>query len=161
MSVIPWQRRVEYAHGYLALGMLADATAELALLHPDDRARPEVLSVLCDLHSEAKAWSDMMDAGHRLAAAQPDNAHGWISWAFALREIQRIEEARDVLLRAEARHPQCGTLHYNLACYYCLLGEPAEAERRLRRALSLDRNWKAAALNDPDLRAMRERIVAW
>ncbi|MBE2216466.1 MAG: tetratricopeptide repeat protein [Opitutaceae bacterium] len=156
---IPWQRRVQYSSGFLALGLVAEAAAELAALEGADRGRPEVLSALCDLHSETKDWMAMIEVGRILARARPDHPHGWISWAYALREVQRVEEARAVLLEAEPRHPACGVLHYNLACYACLLGDRPEAERRLRRALAIDGSWKDSALDDPDLAAMRTWIA--
>lgn len=160
MSTIPWQRRVQYACGYIELGMLQDARTELDALPEPDRLRPEVLGVHCDLYSESKDWVRMITSGRALARVQPENAHGWISWAFALRELQRIPEARDVLLEAERQHARCANLHYNLACYYCLLGELDEAERRLRRTLEIDRTWKESALEDTDLERMHERIAS-
>ena len=47
-----------------------------------------------------------------------------------------------------------GLLHYNLACYYCLLGEMADAKKRLRVACKMDKEWKEEALDDEDLKAM-------
>jgi len=160
MGGISWQRRVEYACGYIELGMLADASEELASIEGEDRRQPEVLSVRCDLFSETKSWPHMIEAGEALARTKPDHPHGWVSWAYALREIQKVAEARAVLLEAEPLHAACGVLHYNLACYACLLGDVTEAEQRLRRAIAIDRTWKTAALGDSDLAAMRDRIAA-
>jgi hypothetical protein len=39
------QRRIAYAQGYLALGMVAEAAAELGQLTPLDAQRPEALAV--------------------------------------------------------------------------------------------------------------------
>jgi tetratricopeptide (TPR) repeat protein len=150
---------VEYTTGYLALGMLAEAAAELAAIEAADRNHPEVLSAACDLHSETRDWPGMIEAGQTLARVRPDHPHGWVSWAYALREIQKVREAQEVLHEAESLHPACGVLHYNLACYACLLGDRDEAERRLRLALEIDPSWKESALADSDLAAMRERIA--
>ena len=98
MSGISWHRRVEYASGYIQLGMLADAEAELAHINPGDAARAEVLSVRCDLYSELKDWPRMVETGRSLAETRPEDPHGWISWAFALRELQRVKEALAVLV---------------------------------------------------------------
>jgi len=157
---ISWQRRVQYACGFLALGMVPEAAGELAAIDAADHSRPEVLAARCDVCSETRDWPAMIEAGRELARLQPELSHGWISWAYALREAQRITEAQAVLREAESRHPACGVLHYNLACYACLLGERPEAEKRLRRALKIDPSWKESALEDGDLVAMREWIAA-
>ena len=54
----------------------------------------------------------------------------------------------------------CVRLHYNLACYACLLGKKPEAKRRLVTAFKMDKVWKQEALDDPDLKAMRAMITA-
>ena len=43
-------------------------------------------------------------------------------------------------------------LHYNLACYECLLGNHLEARKRLARACKMDPSWNDAAKDDPDLK---------
>jgi hypothetical protein len=44
---------------------------------------------------------------------------------------------------------------FNLACYYCLLGDDAKARERLRKACKMEKQWKTSALDDPDLKAIR------
>lgn len=83
--------------------------------------------------------------------------NSWIGWAYALRELEQVEEAREVLLKAEIRHGKASAvLHYNLACYDSLLGELASARARLATACRMDGRFKQAAKDDPDLRALRE-----
>jgi len=94
-----------------------------------------------------------------LAEAEPAEEHGWISWAYALRELERVKEAQEVLLRAEVLHGKsCAVLHYNLACYACLLGDKVDAKRRLATAVALDAEFKRSATEDPDLAAMRDDL---
>jgi hypothetical protein len=50
-------------------------------------------------------------------------------------------------------------LHYNLACYACLLGDMKEARQRLEIACKMDDHFKASAL-DEDLRALWDDIAA-
>jgi Flp pilus assembly protein TadD len=109
---------------------------------------------------ETKDWGRVIDAAQIVCSRKPGCERAWIAWAYALRELQRVEEAKDVLLRAEQLHPRCGVLHYNLACYYCLLGDQVEAERRLTVAGGLDDAWLQSALEDPDLRGMRSRLAS-
>ena len=86
---------------------------------------------------------------------------GWIDWAYALRALGRVEEAKAVLLEAYPAHGnRCATLNYNLACYFCVLGDYEEAKNRLRVACKLDEHFKKAALDDKDLQAIWEQIAA-
>src|SRR5258708_34937475 len=113
------------------------------------------MRVLVYRQEGTKKWSEIAAVELQLARVQPTEDKGWISWAYALRELNRIDEAKSVLLEAEPLHGKtCGVLHYNLACYACLLGNKAEANLRLATACRMDRTWKAAALDDPDLEAM-------
>jgi hypothetical protein len=66
-----------------------------------------------------------------------------------------------VLLKAEIIHGNTSaTLHYNLACYACQLGDMEEAKRRLSIACKMHGEFKASALDDPDLEAMWDDIAA-
>jgi hypothetical protein len=47
-------------------------------------------------------------------------------------------------------------LHYNLACYACLLGYLEEADKRLKRAIKLDKRFEDEWDKDPDLKALTE-----
>jgi len=158
-TFIPVRRRVEYGRGYLELGLLKEAEAELDAIPENEQSDLNVLEVRVDLHMELKHWVRVIGTAQLVCTQRPTNERAWIAWAYALRELQRIEEAKAVLLRAEALHgAKCGVLHYNLACYYCLLGDLKEAERRLKRACILDQSWREAALQDLDLKALWPRI---
>ena len=157
----PTRRHLEFAAGYLALGMISEASDELEAIEGGDRLRPEVMALRCDLYLEARQWDLLLAVARELARQRPGEVKGWIGWAFALRELNRVGEARAVLLEAEPIHGKdSGLLHYNLACYCCLLGDRAAARLRLRLAGQMDRHWRAAALDDPDLQAMRDEIAA-
>jgi len=109
------------------------------------------------LYMESKQWKPVTAVAKTLAEAKPECEKAWIAWAFALRELQRIAEAREVLLRAEQIHgPTSPVLHYNLACYYSLLGDLPEAKRRLSIACSMGDEWENEARSDPDLEALRK-----
>jgi L-asparaginase II len=45
-------------------------------------------------------------------------------------------------------------LQYNLACYFFLLGEKAEAQRRLKAAIMIEPSFAAEAITDPDLKGI-------
>jgi hypothetical protein len=51
-------------------------------------------------------------------------------------------------------------IHYNLACYRCVLGDKVGAMERLTTACRMEPVWKQAALADPDLESMKDEIAA-
>src|SRR4051812_46600834 len=153
--MISTQRRLEYASGFIQLGMLEQAANELESIAFTDRFFPEVLLVRIELQVEAKLWDAVIELGRTMTAQHPARERPWIALAFALREQQRITEARDVLLAADVLHgAESALLHYNLACYYSLLGDQTTAKKRLRQAYVMDKSWKDEALNDSDLSAL-------
>ena len=159
--MIPTRRHLEFASGYLELGMVTEAADELEAITGPDRLSAGVMRVRADLYMEGQEWELLLAVARELARLRPDEEKGWIYSAYALRELGRIGEAKAVLLEAEPRHGAvCAVLHYNLACYHCLLGELAEAKRRLAMACRMNAEWKAAALQDADLTAMRDEIAA-
>jgi Flp pilus assembly protein TadD len=161
MSVIPTARHIQYALGFIELGLLDQASDELEAIAFEDRFSTEVLAARVELHLAAKHWDVTANFVRTLTERTPANVRGWIAWAFALRELQRVEEAREVLLRAEPQFGETEALvHYNLACYECLLGHMDAAKARLRRACQMDSSCKAMALDDPDLQRMWDQIAS-
>lgn len=157
--MIPTHRRIEYAMGYLALGMLRDAEKELSAVAPADRELPAMLSARIALHQEVDDWSAVENLARRLIELEGEDPGAWISLGCAVRRTKSIEAARDLLLAVEPRFGStCATLHYNLACYHCLLGERTEAAVRLATACRMDANFKSAARSDPDLESMRDKL---
>jgi predicted Zn-dependent protease len=151
------RRHVRHAQGYIGLGMLKAAAAELESIESAEQCDPEVMSVHVELHMEGKQWEELVTAGSRLARTYPANEHAWIAWAYALRELNRVTDARAVLLEAEPRHGRMSAvLHYNLACYDSLLGSIASARERFATACRMDRRFEVEGRLDPDLKRLRE-----
>lgn len=135
--------------------MLNEATEELDAIEGEGRDSAAVRRVRIDLAMEAKQWQRVVEYAGPIAEASPQDEQVWISWAYALRELQRIEEARAVLLKAEKEHAhKSAILHYNLACYACLLSDLEEANKRLKRAIELDQRFEDEWGKDPDLQKL-------
>jgi hypothetical protein len=77
-------RRVSHAAGYLALGLVDEATAELAAIASADLAIPEVLNARIELHLAKKEWAWVIGFGRELATRHSDVDVGWIGWATPL-----------------------------------------------------------------------------
>ncbi len=157
--MITTARRVEYARGYLDLGLFAQAAHELTLIRCEDERAIEVMEVRIELHTAAKQWDLAAAAAEQVVLAKPDGPEGWISWAYATRRCRDIPSAELILLDAEKRlGASCSMIHYNLACYRCQQGDLEGAKERLATAFRIEPLAKAAALNDSDLLALQDYI---
>jgi Flp pilus assembly protein TadD len=158
--VIPTRKHLDYALGYIELGLFAEAREELSRITTADRKQPSVLGVLLELAMAEEAWTAVITFAPQIAEADPSNERPWIAWAYALRERGKITEARDVLLRGAAAISEPSVLvDYNLACYFCLLGDLTEARRRLNLVFARDPHWKTDARQDPDLAALHTKAT--
>jgi hypothetical protein len=120
--------------GFVELCLLDEASDELELIGGEDRLSHEVMAVRANLYMAAKNWNLLIAVSREFARQCPRIDQGWIHWAYALRELGRIAEAKAVLLQAEPLHAKCAVLHYNMACYECLFGDIPESRRRLPSA---------------------------
>lgn len=148
-------RRVSFAEGYFALGMHREAAAELAQVPPPLAHQREVLQLHGAVLQELRRWKALLSVAARLVQQAPQDAAGWIIWAYAARRGESLARAEEILLQGEAHHPAEATLQFNLGCYACVRGDLAEASRRVQRAVALDPAFAQAAAKDPDLKALR------
>jgi len=154
---ISTRKHLEYAKGYIGLGLIKEAAEEIEAIEAEEWQSMEVQRVRVDLFMEAKQWDEVVDLAGQIAENVAEDEQIWISWAYALRELQRVKEAETVLLKAEKVHGhKSAIVHYNLACYACLLGYLEEAGKRLKRAIKLDKRFEDEWDKDPDLKALME-----
>ena len=147
--------RLSHVQGYLGLGMVAEAAAELEQLPESERDTTPVLSLRIAIFQEQKNWPALRDASIELVRRLPGEAGGWITWAYAVRRADSLAAAEEVLRIAETKHPDEPTIQFNLGCYACQLGDLATARARVARAIALDPSFKALAAADPDLAPLR------
>ena len=149
------ERRIRYARGLLAVGLVSEALEQLNTIAAEEGDRLEVLQTKLDVHIAAKEWTPAEEAGRELVTRYPDAEAGWIGLAYALRETGQMSKARDVLLEAETEHGHSSPLiHYNLACYYSLAGDHAVARGFLAQACRMAANLEQRAFEDPDLKPL-------
>src|SRR5262245_45774676 len=149
------QRRISFAQGYLALGMVTEAAAELQHLSPFDAQRPEATAVRLAILHEQKKWDEVRDLSRELVRRSPDEAALWVSWAYATRRAESLEAAERILREAAAQHPIEPTIQFNLGCYACQRGDLITARAHVERAIALDSKFAKLAATDPDLAQLR------
>jgi Tfp pilus assembly protein PilF len=149
------RRRISHAQGYLELGMLAEAEAELEQITGAAAQSNEVLAVRLAVLHEQHNWPAVRDLARELVQRNPAEPAMWVTWAYATRRTESLEAAESILLEAEKLHPVEPTIHFNLGCYACQRGDVWTAKRRVDAAAGLDPKFIKIAETDPDLEALR------
>jgi tetratricopeptide (TPR) repeat protein len=150
------------AEGWLELGDVPEARAELDLIQAGFREHPEVLKVRWAICAQEKDWLAALHVGRRLVGLSPEEPFGWLHQAYALRRAPEggLKAAWDSLFPALEKFPDIPIIPYNLACYACQLGQWDQARELLKRALTIGdgRHIREIALQDPDLQPLWTEI---
>jgi tetratricopeptide (TPR) repeat protein len=154
------KRHLDAAEGWVELGNHLEANEELECITPQLRAHPDVLHVRYRVLAAAKKWEMAAEVAQAIAKLVPTDSFGFFHLAYALHELKRTKEARDVLLPIVDKFPDDYLIRFNLACYFCQLGKLKEAWRWLEKAIDLadTKELKLMALNDPDLQPLWAEI---
>lgn len=157
---VPALHYVRAARGWLELGNLAEAAAELQRLSPEDTTHAEVLELHWEICCREARWQQAMAVSQRMTELYPDLPSGWIGRSYSLHELKRTEEALDLLLPAAKRFPGIGVIPYNLACYFTQLRRIERAKPWLLQAIQISGKdeIKRMAASDPDLVPLRDWI---
>jgi predicted Zn-dependent protease len=147
---------LSHARGYLELGMVGEAAAELDRIPELTASEFDVRVLRALVLQEQKQWVRLVPIAAGLVREKPDDAGWWIMWAYATRRSSSLAAAEKILHEAETKHPQEATIQFNLGCYACLRGDLATARTRVDRAIALDEHFRDAVDADPDLAPLRE-----
>jgi tetratricopeptide (TPR) repeat protein len=156
------RRHLEAAEGWLGLDNQIEAFEELERISPQLRVHPDVLELRWQIYAKEAKWEACVDIARAIAKLAPSHPHGWIHWAYSLRELKRTKEAKEVLFPVVDKFPEESLMRYNLACYDCQLGNLKEARRWLEKAFDIgdSKQLKLMALDDPDLEPLWTEIAA-
>ena len=154
------ERILNAAHGYFELGMPIEAAAEIEKLPPELRADTQVLMLRHMIYKLAESWKLAAEVGREITSREPKSPEWWLHYAYAVRRSEGFAAAKNALLEAERILPDEGSVHFDLACYSCLLGELDEAKRRISTAIHFDSTYKSKALDDVDLEPLWENIAS-
>ena len=148
-------RLLSHAEGYLGLGMLKEAAAELDRIGPPDDESAAVIAVRIAVLHEQEDWSKLRLLAAGEARRRPGEAASWVTWAYATRRAISLAAAEKILIEAEQHHRSEPTIQFNLGCYACQRGDLTTARSRVDRAVALDETFSTVAATDPDLAPLR------
>lgn len=139
------------AQGYLELGMVEEALAELSLIDSSCLDDPDLVELRLHIFMQGRRWDEALRAAEELLRISREALPGYIHGAFALHELGRTAEARDLLLKGPSILRNDPTFHYNIGCYEAVLGNREAALLSLKQSFALDDTFRDFARRDPDL----------
>ena len=148
--------------GWLELGNLAEAGAELAHVSAARQEHPDVLEVRWSLSAQQGRWQEALQVSQALLRRAPKRSSGWLHQAYSLRRVPdgSVQKASAALLPAYEKFPKESTIPFNLSCYACQMGQLDAARDWLQRAIAIGGKEKIQqmALNDSDLQPLWDEI---
>jgi len=161
----PQSHFLSAAEGWLELGNVPEARAELARIDESFWDHPKVLDVRWSISASEKDWPAALKLARRLVQLTPESPFGWLHQAYALRRVPEggVQAAWDFLLPTLKTFPKVPIIPYNLACYACQMRQLTKARELLQRALAVGdkQHIKQIALEDTDLQALWVEIRAF
>ena len=147
-------RHLAAADGYLTLGMPQEALEALHEIPEKRRNDSLVLRGHVRVLLHLKNWLEaelLSSEGMRIF---PEENEFMVQRAFALHQLEKANEAAQVLKSAPAWIRNTGILHYNLACYEAKLGDLGIARQCIHTAIEINASFKKNAKADPDLQRL-------
>jgi tetratricopeptide (TPR) repeat protein len=143
------------ATGYAELEMFQEAVTELEdIAAPANQSVP-VLAIWLNIYQSWSKWTEAIAVANNLIEQAPDQSAWYVSLAYATRRASGLRLAREILLQAAARFPDCAIIQFNLGCYEAQLGAIKQARSYVERAIALDSSFLLLADQDPDLEPLR------
>ena len=93
----------------------------------------------------------------RAAGLKPGNVSVAIALGWCYKRTHRLAQAIDALEKALSIAPEEPLLHYNLSCYWSLLGDADRAIAELRAAIDLEPEFRGRIASEPDFNSIRSR----
>jgi tetratricopeptide (TPR) repeat protein len=150
------------AIGWLELGNVAEASAELARVSAAQQEHPDVLEARWSIAAGQNRWEEALDIARALLRRAPKRSSGWLHQAYALRRVPDggVRKAWEALLPAFDKFPKEPTIPFNLSCYACQMRQLDAARDWLQRAVAVGGKEKVRgmALKDPDLEPLWDEI---
>jgi tetratricopeptide (TPR) repeat protein len=150
--------RLQAVQGYFELGMNDDAWSELADIERCFPATPSIVQMKVLLLLKDKRYDDGFELSSELRRMEPHGCAGYIHGAYCLHELERTNEALDLLEKAPSTVRDEAIYHYNKGCYQAALGDVDTARSCLSKSFDLDERLLAVARKDPDLSGIRDAL---
>jgi len=159
---VPDSLHLQFARGWLALGDVAEAEAELGRIRKEYRGCSDVLEMRFQVLSRLGRHPEALKVAERQVKGFPDEFRGHMNRGNALFWLDRAQEACEAVEAVMGDHPKVAAFPYNLACYCMKLGRVDDAIRWLERSMKVGQRDGVIqhALVDPDLKGLWDYLRA-
>lgn len=138
------------------LGMPQRALRELEMIEHLKTLVGEVHGLKGEALRQLEEYDPALVAYSRALAEQPTSVDLLMGMAWCYKRVGLLEQAIAATEQAYRVSPKEPILMYNLACYYALNGDKAQALSRLGRALRMDGSLRKLVANEPDFDPLRD-----
>ena len=138
--------------GYLELGMVDDAIAELEQVPSTKKKTERYSELLLAAQMMQQDWNKAAETARILCKMSPKSGIYYIHGAFSLHEIGDTQAALQLLMQGPKSLLSDPLYHYNSACYHAILGNTPPAINFLKKAIELDADLWMVAQEDDDLK---------
>jgi tetratricopeptide (TPR) repeat protein len=143
------------AEGFLDLGMVDEAWAELDEIEPLERAHPSVVSMRLRILERMERFETGVEIARGAVRLHPEDLDIRLLGAAHIRRATGISEALRFLQDSAETYRGHGGYWLAIACLHCQLGDLDRTAECTRRAVDLDRSYQMRVLDDPDLEPLR------
>jgi Flp pilus assembly protein TadD len=149
------QQLITQAEGYLELGMARHALEVIARCGDAESLGDHALYLKGESLRSLGQFREALKPLGEAAQRNPDNVHVWLALGWCHKRCGRIDLAIESLEEALAVEPNDPLIHYNLACYWALVGKKRQALSYLARAFDLKDDYRGLVVGEPDFDPIR------
>lgn len=152
---------IQNVRRYIKSGNLKKAAIDLQKIPRSKWSHPTILRLRYSLLATASFWELAADVAAAHCELNPRSPAAWISWANALDNLGRTQDARIAMLLALTKARPHFRTCYTLGCFSCKLKDFDEALYWLKQAIGRgdSRTIRQMALADPNFEPLREQIA--
>ena len=142
---------LEAAEGYVYLGLHREALKELDSINSAEQEAVDVMIARIRVFLHLGRYSSAVRLSARGERLHRNEDEFTVQHAFSLHQLDKREEAEEVIQGAPEWLRRTGILHYNLGCYEARWGNLKVARKCVQAAIQMNIAIKNNVRKDPDL----------
>lgn len=147
-------KALQAAEGYVFLGLHREALKQLDQIVDEDQELSDVLIARIRILLHLRRFTSAIRLSVRGAKLFRNEDEFTVQRIFALEQMNKGEEAAEVLQSAPEWLQRSGILHYNLGCYQARWGNLKVARQYVQTAVKINSVIKKNVKQDPDLEGL-------